>query len=76
MQLKLSHQNWNCSLDADELVPEDGKDEVYDKIMEEVSELEDELEQELKKMERKVGYVAGAILLCMWCMTNTLTALA
>ena len=49
---------------------------MYDKIMEEVSELEDELEQELKKMERKVGYVAGAILLCMWCMTNTLTALA
>ena len=44
--------------------------------MEEVNELEEELEQELKKMERKVGYVVGAILWCMWRITNTLTALA
>ena len=47
---------------ADELVPEDGRDEVYDKIMEEIGELEDELEQELKKLEKKVGYVVGATL--------------
>ena len=49
-------------LGADELVPEDGRDEVYDKIMEEIGELEDELEQELKKLEKKVGYVVGATL--------------
>ena len=47
---------------ADELVPEDGRDEVYDKIMEEIGELEDELEQELKMLEKNVGYVVGATL--------------
>ncbi|KZT71945.1 DNA mismatch repair protein Msh6 [Daedalea quercina L-15889] len=40
---------------ADELVPEDGKDEVYDQIMEEVQGLEEELEKELKTLERKAG---------------------
>ncbi|EPS94078.1 hypothetical protein FOMPIDRAFT_1170017 [Fomitopsis schrenkii] len=40
---------------ADELVPEGGKDEIYDKVMEEIEELEEELKQELKKLEKKVG---------------------
>ena len=62
--------------DADELVPEDGKDEVYDKVMEEIGELEDELEQELKKLEKKVGYVFDAILPYSWCMTDALTVAA
>jgi len=43
-------------LDADELVPQEGKDEVYDKIMAEIEELEETLEDELKKLEKKLGY--------------------
>ncbi|KAH9833177.1 DNA mismatch repair protein Msh6 [Rhodofomes roseus] len=41
---------------ADELVPEDGKDEVFDEIMEEIRELEEELDHELKKLEKKAGF--------------------
>lgn len=44
--------------DADELVPEDGKDKVYDDIMDEIRGLEEELDDELKTMERKLGYAA------------------
>ncbi|EED80364.1 predicted protein [Postia placenta Mad-698-R] len=40
---------------ADELVPEDGKDKVYDDIMDEIRGLEEELDDELKTMERKLG---------------------
>ncbi|KAI0935020.1 hypothetical protein AcV7_003936 [Taiwanofungus camphoratus] len=40
---------------SDELVPEDGKDEVYDRIMEEIHGLEQELDDELKKLEDKIG---------------------
>ncbi|KAG5654432.1 hypothetical protein H0H81_002621 [Sphagnurus paluster] len=42
--------------DVDELVPREGKDEVYDGIMTEINELEEELEGDLKKMEKKLGY--------------------
>ena len=41
---------------ADELVPVDGKDEVYDSIMTEIKELEQELNQQLKVFEKLVGY--------------------
>ncbi|KAF5379188.1 hypothetical protein D9615_005989 [Tricholomella constricta] len=41
--------------DADELVPREGKDEIYDEIMAEISGLEEELEKDLKKMEKKLG---------------------
>jgi hypothetical protein len=41
---------------ADELVPVDGKDEVYDKIMAEIRELEQELDEHLKKFEKSLGY--------------------
>ncbi|KAJ8509001.1 hypothetical protein ONZ45_g8776 [Pleurotus djamor] len=41
--------------DADELIPEKGKDEEYDRIMDEIEELESELESELKKFEKKIG---------------------
>ncbi|KAH9848373.1 DNA mismatch repair protein Msh6 [Lenzites betulinus] len=40
---------------SDELVPEDGKDEVYDGVMEEINELEDELKSELKKLRKQTG---------------------
>lgn len=44
------------TLDADELVPQAGKDEVYDTIMTEIEELEKHFEKELKKFEKKLGY--------------------
>jgi DNA mismatch repair protein MSH6 len=44
-------------VDTDDLVPEEGKDEVYDGIMEELGELEAELDSELSKLEKKLGYV-------------------
>lgn len=44
------------TLDTDELVPQDGKDEVYDTIMTEIEELEEYFEKELKKFEKKLGY--------------------
>jgi DNA mismatch repair protein MSH6 len=43
--------------DADEVVPVNGKDSVYDKVMEEIGELEEELEEKLKELEKKLGYV-------------------
>ena len=41
---------------ADELVPVDGKDEIYDGIMAEIGELEQELNEQLKKFEKSLGY--------------------
>ncbi len=46
--------------DSDELVPEDGKDEVYDTIMSEINELEEELAAELKSIRKKTGSVYNA----------------
>ncbi|TBU51269.1 DNA mismatch repair protein Msh6 [Dichomitus squalens] len=40
---------------SDELVPEDGMDEVYDTVMSEINELEDELKAELKTIRKKTG---------------------
>ncbi|KAI0350882.1 DNA mismatch repair protein Msh6 [Trametes cingulata] len=40
---------------SDELVPEDGKDEVYDGIMEEINGLEDDLKSELKQLRKQTG---------------------
>ncbi|KZT01205.1 DNA mismatch repair protein Msh6 [Laetiporus sulphureus 93-53] len=40
---------------VNELMPEDGKDAVYDEIMEEIRSLEEDLEKELKKLEKKLG---------------------
>ena len=37
--------------DDDELVPQDGKDEIYDTISEEIRELEEELDEKLKEYE-------------------------
>lgn len=41
--------------DADELIPQTGKDQTYDDIMAEIENLEEELEKELRKLEKKVG---------------------
>ena len=46
---------------ADELVPVDGKDDVYDSIMTKIKELEQELNQQLKMFEKSLGY---EILIC------------
>jgi len=46
---------------ADELVPVDGKDEVYDSIMATIGELERELDEQLKKFEKSLGYMLHAI---------------
>ncbi|KAM5536095.1 hypothetical protein V8D89_010194 [Ganoderma adspersum] len=40
---------------SDELVPEDGKDEVYDEVMSEINELEEELKAALKSIRKKTG---------------------
>ncbi|KAJ7043296.1 muts domain V-domain-containing protein [Mycena alexandri] len=40
--------------DVHELVPQAGKDEVYDKIMEEISELESELDEQLDGFQKKL----------------------
>ncbi|KAJ8481880.1 hypothetical protein ONZ51_g5715 [Trametes cubensis] len=40
---------------SDELVPEDGKDEVYDNIMQEINDLEEELNNELKRLRKSTG---------------------
>ncbi|KAI1786071.1 DNA mismatch repair protein Msh6 [Ganoderma leucocontextum] len=40
---------------SDELVPEDGKDEVYDDVISEINELEEELKAELKSIRKKTG---------------------
>ena len=47
----------DCLSKSDELVPEDGKDEVYDEVMSEINELEEELKAELKSIRKKTGFV-------------------
>jgi hypothetical protein len=44
-------------IDADELIPEEGKDETYDEIVSEICDLEKSLEAELHKFEKTLGYV-------------------
>ncbi|KAG6917118.1 hypothetical protein DXG01_003784 [Tephrocybe rancida] len=39
----------------DELIPREGKDDVYDEIMAEIAGLEEELDNDLTKMEKKLG---------------------
>ncbi|KAH7907952.1 muts domain V-domain-containing protein [Hygrophoropsis aurantiaca] len=41
--------------ETDNLLPVEGKDEIYDGVMEEIKELEGTLDAQLKKFERKVG---------------------
>ncbi|KAF8840553.1 DNA mismatch repair protein Msh6 [Paxillus ammoniavirescens] len=41
--------------ESDELLPVDGKDEVYDEVVEEIATLEKGLDSQLKKFEKKLG---------------------
>ncbi|TRM62248.1 muts domain V-domain-containing protein [Schizophyllum amplum] len=41
--------------DAEELVPQEGKDDVYDEVIAEIKQLEKSLNKQLKKMEATVG---------------------
>ena len=52
--------------DADELVPEDGKDEIYDNVMSEINDLEDELNRELKKIRKETGYDLRSCVIRVW----------
>ena len=42
-------------IDNDDLLPVEGKDEVYDEIAQEIRELEQGLDKSLKKLERQAG---------------------
>ena len=44
-------------IDADELIPADGKDETYDEVVSEIRDLEKSLEADLQKFEKTLGYV-------------------
>ena len=41
---------WCFSIDADELIPQEGKDEMYNKVVSEIDGLEQSLELDLKKL--------------------------
>lgn len=41
--------------DTDELLPVDGKDEIYDEVLQEMSKLEQSLDSQLRKFEKKLG---------------------
>ena len=44
-------------IDADELIPADGKDETYDEVVTEIHDLEKSLDADLQKFEKTLGYV-------------------
>ena len=48
--------SFSIPLDADELLPQAGKDETYDEIMAEIDGLEEDLAKELKRLEKKLGW--------------------
>ncbi|KIJ62178.1 hypothetical protein HYDPIDRAFT_158442 [Hydnomerulius pinastri MD-312] len=53
--LKNVKSRYTVDKDTDELLPVDGKDEVYDEVMAEIAELEKELDGQLRKFEKKLG---------------------
>ncbi|KAJ7702418.1 DNA mismatch repair protein msh6 [Mycena rosella] len=53
-KVQLMYEKPDSEKDASELVPQAGKDEVYDKIMEEISGLESELDEELEGFQKKL----------------------
>ncbi|KAJ6618260.1 muts domain V-domain-containing protein [Mycena sp. CBHHK59/15] len=55
-KVQLMYEKPVSEKDADELVPQAGKDAVYDEIMEEIGRLESELDDELKGFEKKLGW--------------------
>ena len=60
--LHVIHRLLVIDADADELIPEEGKDETYDEIVSEIRGLENNLEAELQKFEKNLGYVH------CWCL--------
>ncbi|KAF8556832.1 DNA mismatch repair protein Msh6 [Imleria badia] len=53
--LKNVTSRFTIDKETDELLPVDGKDDVYDGVMEEITDLEKELNGQLKKFEKKLG---------------------
>ncbi|KAF8184994.1 muts domain V-domain-containing protein [Mycena galopus ATCC 62051] len=53
-KVQLMYEKPESEKDASELVPQAGKDEVYDKIMQEIGELESELDEELTKFQKQL----------------------
>ncbi|KAJ7756787.1 muts domain V-domain-containing protein [Mycena maculata] len=53
-KVQLMYEKPEPEKDASELVPQAGKDEVYDKIMEEIGELESELDEQLESFQKKL----------------------
>ena len=49
--------HWLLLIDADELIPADGKDGTYDEVVSEIRGLEKSLEADLQKFEKTLGYV-------------------
>lgn len=47
----------DVSLDKDELIPVEGKDEEYDGINQEIRELEEELDEALKEMKKQTRFI-------------------
>ena len=45
-------------IDADELIPADGKDETYDEVITEIHDLEKSLDADLLKFEKNLGCVS------------------
>ncbi|KAF7338601.1 DNA mismatch repair protein [Mycena venus] len=56
-KVQLMYEKPDSEKDASELVPQAGKDEVYDKVMQEIGELESELDDELAKFQKKMKWV-------------------
>ena len=57
----LGYDLLNFLIDADELIPEDGKDEMYDEVVAEIRDLEQSLEADLQKFEKTLGYVSTGV---------------
>ncbi|KAI5996268.1 DNA mismatch repair protein Msh6 [Pisolithus albus] len=53
--LKNIQSRFTVDKDTDELLPVDGRDEVYDGVMQEISDLEQTLDSRLKKFEKSIG---------------------
>ena len=57
------YDSLNLLIEADELIPADGKDEMYDDVVSEICDLEKSLEADLLKFEKTLGYVN-------WCLND------
>ena len=55
--------SWFASSDDDELVPQDGKDEIYDTNAQEIKELTEELDAKLEEYGEELGFVSLVVIL-------------